>query len=60
MKHIRQLEPNTTLNDLLDKRAANQQYLQEDHRAGLNFFRGTIIALPISLSLWALALYLIF
>lgn len=60
MKHVRQLEPDTTLDDLLGKRAADQRFLHEDHRAGPSFFRGVIIALPVSLSFWALVSYLIF
>lgn len=60
MKHIRHVEPDTTLDDLLAKRIAEKRFLQEDHRAGPNFIRGVIIALPISLSLWTLVLYLVF
>lgn len=60
MKHIRHLEPDTTLDELLGKRAKDQRCFQEEHRAGPNFFRGVIIALPISLSFWALVFYLVF
>lgn len=59
MKHVRHLELDSILDDLLGKRAAEQQHFLEDQRSGPNFFRGVIIALPISLSLWGLALYLI-
>lgn len=58
MKHVRHLELDTTLDEFLDKRAADQEYLNEEHRTGPRFFRGVIIALPLSLSFWALVLYL--
>lgn len=57
MKHVRNLEPVNSLDDLLAKRDAEKHHLSEDHQAGPNFFRGVIIALPVSMSLWALVLY---
>lgn len=39
MKHVRHFELDTTLDDLREKRAANQKHLDDDHRAGPNFFR---------------------
>lgn len=59
MKHVRQLEPDSTLDDLLNKRATDQHRLSEEYRAGPNFLRGVIIALPVSMSFWAVVLYLV-
>ncbi len=59
MKHVRNLEPENSLVDLPAKRAAEKHHLSEDYRAGPNSFRGAIIALPLSLSLWASVLYLV-
>lgn len=56
MKHIRSLEVDQPLNELLDERAAERAALAEDKNAGSNFFRGLIIALAISLAFWAAVL----
>lgn len=59
MKHVRNLEPDSSLDDLLAKPAAEKHHILEDRRAGPNFLRGVIIALPVSMSLWALVFYLL-
>ncbi len=60
MKHIRSIEVDQPLNELLNKRAAERAYLAEDQNAELKLFRGLIIALVISLSFWAAVLSALF
>lgn len=56
MKHIRSLEVDQPLDELLAKRA----FLAEEENAGPNFFRGLTIALVISLAFWAAVLSAVF
>ncbi len=56
MKHIRSLEVDQPLDELLAKRA----FLAEEENAGTNFFRGLTIALVISLAFWAAVLSAVF
>lgn len=60
MKHIRSLEVDQPLDELLDKRAAERAFLTEEQNAGLNLFRGLIIALIASLAFWAAVLSALF
>ena len=53
MKHIRSLEADQPLDELLEKRAAERAYLAEEENVELNPVRGLIIALAISLVFWA-------
>lgn len=56
MKHIRSLEVDQPLDELLAKRAAERAFLAEEENAGTNFFRGLTIALVISIAFWAAVL----
>ena len=60
MKHIRSLEVDRPLDELLDKRAAERAYLAEEKTAELSLFRGLIIALVISLAFWVAVLSMLF
>ncbi len=60
MKHIRSLEVDQPLDELLNKRAAERAFLAEEEIAGPNFFRGLIIALVISLAFWVAVLSALF
>lgn len=60
MKHVRDLEVDQPLDELIRKHTAEKAFLSGERQAGPNFFRGVIIALPISLSFWAAVFHLIF
>ena len=60
MKHIRSLEVDRPLDELLDKRAAERAYLAEEKNTELSLFRGLIIALVISLAFWVAVLSMLF
>ncbi len=56
MKHVRSLEVDQPLDELLAKRA----FLAKEQEAGPNLFRGLIIALVISISFWTAVLSALF
>ena len=60
MKHVRYLEVDQPLDTLIQMRATERAFPAEAQQAGVNFYRGMIIGLAISLSFWALGLYLFF
>lgn len=60
MKHIRSLEVDQPLDELLNKRAAERAFLTKEENAGPHFFRGLIIALVISLAFWVAVLSALF
>ncbi len=59
MKHIRSLDVDQPLDELLRRQTAERAYLAEEQYAGPNFFRGLIVALAISLSAYS-ALFIAF
>lgn len=60
MKHVRHIEVDQPLDSLLAKRAVAKAELAEINKSGPRFFRGLIIALTASLSLWALLFLMLF
>ena len=53
MKHIRSIEVDQPLNELLHKRAAEKAFLVDERSAGPTFIRGLIVGLAFSLSFYA-------
>ncbi len=60
MKHIRNLEYDQPLDELIRKRVAERAFSTDESNAGLNFMRGLIIALAISLSFYATVYFALF
>ena len=59
MKHIRSLDVEQPLDTILEERAVDREFLNEERGAGPKFFRGLIIAGGISLPFYA-TLFLLF